>query len=101
MSTIIGSFGAGKSTLLRWINHLETIDSWTIYTKGEPICRFMRKGKPVVDTRRIDESRSQVGRCSTQRSPAQSLMSTSLLAPRETAVESVMARPQSHGGRKV
>ncbi len=59
---IIGPSGAGKSTLLRCINHLEHIDSGTIYFEGQPVYRYVRDGKTVVDPeRRIEEVRSQIG----------------------------------------
>jgi polar amino acid transport system ATP-binding protein len=59
---IIGPSGAGKSTLLRCINHLENIDSGTIYFDGQPVYRYVRDGKTVVDPeRRIEEVRSQIG----------------------------------------
>ncbi len=59
---IIGPSGAGKSTLLRCINHLERIDSGTIYFEGTPIYRFTSHGKLVVDSdRRIEQVRAQIG----------------------------------------
>ena len=59
---IIGPSGAGKSTLLRCINHLEGIDSGTIYLEDEPVYRYERDGKVVVDSeRRIEALRSEVG----------------------------------------
>jgi len=59
---IIGPSGAGKSTLLRCINHLENIDSGTIYFDGQPVYRYVRDGKTVVDPeRRIEGVRSQIG----------------------------------------
>ncbi len=59
---IIGPSGAGKSTLLRCINHLETVDSGTIYFEGEPVYRYVKAGKIVVDPeRRIEELRSHIG----------------------------------------
>ena len=58
---IIGPSGAGKSTLLRCINHLEGIDSGTIYLEDEPVYRYERNGKVVVDSeRRIEALRSEV-----------------------------------------
>jgi len=59
---IIGPSGAGKSTLLRCINHLETIDSGTIYFEGVPVYRYLRNGRVVVDPdRRIEDLRSHIG----------------------------------------
>jgi polar amino acid transport system ATP-binding protein len=59
---VIGPSGAGKSTMLRCINHLERIDSGTIYVDGEPVYRYIREGKLVVDAdRRIEQVRSRVG----------------------------------------
>jgi len=59
---IIGPSGAGKSTLLRCINHLEPIDSGTIFFEGEPVYRYAKGGRMVVDPeRRIEEIRSHIG----------------------------------------
>src|SRR5271169_6003180 len=59
---IIGPSGAGKSTLLRCINHLEKVDSGTIYFEGAPIYRYVKDGKVHVDPdRRIEEIRSHIG----------------------------------------
>ncbi len=59
---IIGPSGAGKSTLLRCVNHLEPIDSGTIYFEGRPAYRYLRDGKVVADPEaRIEEIRSQIG----------------------------------------
>src|SRR3954454_23553444 len=59
---VIGPSGAGKSTMLRCINHLERIDSGTIYVDGEAVYRYIRDGKLVVDSdRRIEQVRSRVG----------------------------------------
>ena len=59
---IIGPSGAGKSTLLRCINHLETIDDGTIYFEGEPVYRYKRNGKLVIDPdRRVEQVRTQIG----------------------------------------
>jgi ABC-type polar amino acid transport system ATPase subunit len=59
---VIGPSGAGKSTMLRCINHLEPIDSGTIYIEGEPVYRYVRDGRLVVDSsRRIERVRAQVG----------------------------------------
>jgi len=59
---IIGPSGAGKSTLLRCINHLEPIDSGTIFFEGEPVYRYAKGGRIVVDPdRRIEEIRSHIG----------------------------------------
>jgi len=59
---IIGPSGAGKSTLLRCINHLEAVDSGTIYFEGEPVYRYVKAGRVVTDPdRRIEEIRSHIG----------------------------------------
>src|SRR5512137_2495289 len=59
---IIGPSGAGKSTLLRCVNHLEAIDSGTIFFDGKPAYRYLRDGKTVVDSEaRVAEIRSQIG----------------------------------------
>jgi ABC-type polar amino acid transport system ATPase subunit len=59
---IIGPSGAGKSTLLRCINHLENVDSGTVFFEDAPAYRYLRNGKTVVDPdRRIEEIRSHIG----------------------------------------
>ncbi len=59
---IIGPSGAGKSTLLRCVNHLEAVESGTIYFDGLPAYRYLRDGKMVVDSEaRVEEIRSQIG----------------------------------------
>ena len=59
---IIGPSGAGKSTLLRCVNHLEAIDSGTIYFDGQPAYHYVRDGKTIVDPEsRVEEIRSQIG----------------------------------------
>ncbi len=81
---IIGPSGAGKSTLLRCLNHLEAIDSGTIYIEGTPVYRFTREGKPVADRdHRIEELRSQVG----------IVFQSFNLFPHLTALENVMIGP--------
>ncbi|TMI87084.1 MAG: amino acid ABC transporter ATP-binding protein [Bacillati bacterium ANGP1] len=81
---IIGPSGAGKSTLLRCINHLEGIDSGTIYIEGTPVYRFSREGRHVVDPdHRIEALRSQVGM----------VFQSFNLFPHFTALENVMVAP--------
>ena len=46
---VIGPSGAGKSTMLRCINHLEALNSGTIYIEGQPVYRYMKDGKLVID----------------------------------------------------
>ena len=59
---IIGPSGAGKSTLLRCVNHLEPVDSGTIYFDGPPAYRYIQNGRVVVDPEaRIETIRSQIG----------------------------------------
>ena len=59
---IIGPSGAGKSTLLRCINHLETIDTGTIFFEGRPIYRYSQNGRVIVDPhRRVEEIRAKIG----------------------------------------
>jgi polar amino acid transport system ATP-binding protein len=59
---IIGLSGAGKSTLLRCINHLETINSGTIWFEGQPVYRYRLNGRMVVDPeRRVEQIRAQIG----------------------------------------
>jgi polar amino acid transport system ATP-binding protein len=81
---IIGPSGAGKSTLLRCINHLERTDGGTIYLNGEPVYRYVRDGKLVVDPdRRIEAHRSEVGM----------VFQSFNLFPHLTALENVMLAP--------
>jgi len=81
---IIGPSGAGKSTLLRCINHLEGIDSGTIYLEEEPVYRYSKEGRIVVDSeRRIEELRSEVGM----------VFQSFNLFPHLTALENVMLAP--------
>jgi ABC-type polar amino acid transport system ATPase subunit len=59
---IIGPSGAGKSTLLRCINHLETIDSGTIFFEGRPVFRYVENDRTVIDPDwRVEEIRAQIG----------------------------------------
>ncbi|HEY6432014.1 MAG TPA: amino acid ABC transporter ATP-binding protein [Acetobacteraceae bacterium] len=59
---IIGPSGAGKSTLLRCVNHLESVDSGTIFLEGQPVYRYMRDGRAVIDPeRRVEAIRAQIG----------------------------------------
>jgi len=83
---IIGPSGAGKSTLLRCINHLEGIDSGTIYLEDEPVYRYVRDGKVVVDSeRRIEELRCEVGMVfqSFNLFPHMTVLQNIMLAPRK------------------
>ena len=81
---VIGPSGAGKSTLLRCINHLEGIDSGTIYIEGTPVYRFTRDGRATVDPdHRIEELRSQVGM----------VFQSFNLFPHFTALENIMMAP--------
>ena len=81
---VIGPSGAGKSTMLRCINHLETIDSGTISIEGEPVYRYMRDGKLVIDKdKRIEQVRAQVGM----------VFQSFNLFPHFTALENIMVSP--------
>jgi len=81
---IIGPSGAGKSTLLRCINHLEGIDSGTIYLEDQPVYRYVRDGKVVVDPeRRVEVLRSEVGM----------VFQSFNLFPHLTALENVILAP--------
>jgi ABC-type polar amino acid transport system ATPase subunit len=81
---VIGPSGAGKSTMLRCINHLEALDSGTISIEGEPVYRYMRDGKLVIDKdKRIEEVRSQVGM----------VFQSFNLFPHFTALENIMVSP--------
>jgi ABC-type polar amino acid transport system ATPase subunit len=81
---VIGPSGAGKSTMLRCINHLETIDSGTISIEGEPVYRYMRDGRLVIDKdKRIEQVRAQVGM----------VFQSFNLFPHFTALENIMVSP--------
>jgi ABC-type polar amino acid transport system ATPase subunit len=81
---IIGPSGAGKSTLLRCINHLEPVDSGTIFLEGRPVYRYEQGGRVVVDReRRVEELRSEVGM----------VFQSFNLFPHLTALENVMLAP--------
>jgi polar amino acid transport system ATP-binding protein len=81
---IIGPSGGGKSTLLRCINHLEKIDSGTIYFEGTPVYQFTQNGKAVVDPdHRIEQFRSQIGM----------VFQSFNLFPHFTALENIMVAP--------
>ena len=81
---VIGPSGAGKSTMLRCINHLETLNSGTIYIDDQPVYRYMRDGKLVIDReKRVDEIRAQVGM----------VFQSFNLFPHFTALENIMVSP--------
>ena len=81
---VIGPSGAGKSTMLRCINHLETINSGTIYIEGQPVYRYMRDGRLVVDKeKRVEQIRAQVGM----------VFQSFNLFPHFTALENIMVSP--------
>jgi polar amino acid transport system ATP-binding protein len=81
---VIGPSGAGKSTMLRCINHLEALDSGTIYIEGQPVYRYMRDGRLVIDReKRIEQIRSQVGM----------VFQAFNLFPHFTALENIMVSP--------
>ena len=82
---VIGPSGAGKSTMLRCINHLEALDSGTIYIEGQPVYRYMRNGKLIIDKeKRIEAIRAQVGM----------VFQAFNLFPHFTALENIMVSPQ-------
>jgi ectoine/hydroxyectoine ABC transporter ATP-binding protein len=59
---VIGPSGSGKSTMLRCINNLEAIDDGTIFIDGEPVYRYRRDGRLVIDDdRRVESIRAKVG----------------------------------------
>ena len=81
---VIGPSGAGKSTMLRCINHLETLNSGTIYIEGQPVYRYIRDGRLVIDReKRVEEIRSQVGM----------VFQSFNLFPHFTALENIMVSP--------
>jgi ABC-type polar amino acid transport system ATPase subunit len=81
---IVGPSGAGKSTLLRCINHLENVDSGTIYLNGQPVYRYLKDGKLIVDPDRWNEKhRSEVGM----------VFQSFNLFPHLTAIDNIMMAP--------
>ena len=70
--------------MLRCINHLEALNSGTIYIEGQPVYRYMRDGRLVVDKeKRIEQIRSQVGM----------VFQSFNLFPHFTALENIMVSP--------
>ena len=81
---VIGPSGAGKSTLLRCINHLEPLDSGTIYIEGVPVYRYQHGGQMIADSdRKIETLRSEVGM----------VFQSFNLFPHLTALENLMIAP--------
>jgi ABC-type polar amino acid transport system ATPase subunit len=81
---LIGPSGAGKSTLLRCINHLEPLDSGTIYIEGVPVYRYAQGGQMIADSdRKIEALRSEVGM----------VFQSFNLFPHLTALENLMIAP--------
>ena len=59
---IVGRSGSGKSTLLRCINHLEQINSGTIFIDGSPAYRYVVNGRVVTDPpSKISRLRAEIG----------------------------------------
>src|ERR1700761_7318796 len=59
---VVGPSGSGKSTMLRCINHLETVDSGTIYFDEAPVYQGLRNGRPHADSdKEIEAIRAKVG----------------------------------------
>jgi ectoine/hydroxyectoine ABC transporter ATP-binding protein len=59
---VIGPSGSGKSTMLRCINNMEDISSGTISIDGQPVYRYEKDGKLVVDSeKQIEAIRARVG----------------------------------------
>ena len=59
---VVGPSGSGKSTMLRCINHLETVDSGTIYFDEAPAYQNLRNSRRGADSHREVESiRAKVG----------------------------------------
>jgi polar amino acid transport system ATP-binding protein len=81
---IIGPSGAGKSTLLRCINHLEPLDSGTIYIEGVPVYRYARGDQVIADPdHKIEALRSEIGM----------VFQSFNLFPHFTALENLMVAP--------
>src|SRR5262249_35181831 len=73
-----------KSMMLRCINHLEALDSGTIYIEGKSVYRYIWDGRLIVDKeKRIEQIRSQVGM----------VFQAFNLFPHFTALENIMVSP--------
>jgi ABC-type polar amino acid transport system ATPase subunit len=60
--SVVGPSGSGKSTLLRCMNHLETIDSGTIYFDETPVYASLRNGEHRAGhDKAIEAFRAKVG----------------------------------------
>ncbi|BCP52099.1 glutamine ABC transporter ATP-binding protein [Kaistia sp. 32K] len=59
---VIGPSGSGKSTMLRCINNMEEISSGTISIDGQPVYRYEKDGKLIIDSeKQIEAIRAKVG----------------------------------------
>jgi len=59
---VIGPSGSGKSTMLRCINNMEEIGSGTITIDGQPVYRYEKDGKLVIDSeKQVEAIRAKVG----------------------------------------
>ena len=59
---VVGPSGSGKSTMLRCINHLETVDSGTIYFDEAPVYQNLRHCRRRADSdREVEAIRAKVG----------------------------------------
>jgi ABC-type polar amino acid transport system ATPase subunit len=59
---VVGPSGSGKSTMLRCINHLETVDSGTIYFDEAPVYQGLSNGRRRADSdREVEAIRAKVG----------------------------------------
>jgi polar amino acid transport system ATP-binding protein len=59
---IIGPSGSGKSTFLRCINHLEKINSGSLYVNGHLVGYIQRNGRLIEDSERnIARQRAEIG----------------------------------------
>jgi ABC-type polar amino acid transport system ATPase subunit len=59
---VVGPSGSGKSTMLRCLNHLETIDSGTIYFDEVPVYQHLRNGRRRAgNDKAVEAIRTKVG----------------------------------------
>ncbi|MCL9667601.1 amino acid ABC transporter ATP-binding protein [Rosenbergiella epipactidis] len=85
VTVILGPSGSGKSTLLRCINHLEKVDSGTVYV-GQELIGYRQKGQYLVALPEAKAAR--------QRQRIGMVFQQFNLFPHRTVLQNVMDAPQ-------